>query len=165
MAKLAGLVSPLQVGLVDPDTFNKLLEHSYLIVSEAYQKTVFFHQDDRRASSTLILLDLIKNHNSPISVNRYKCPKKGRPANNLLHLPADKSWTNQTLKWEGDSYKSFDDWGAHSVHVSDLLTFRSSFFQKYSYDLYKERLCYDREIIDLSGNEYWSIILNQKVIV
>ncbi len=139
-----------------PELFQQLLEHSYYIVSEAHTKMAFFKQEDRRASSTLILLDLIKNWGAPATLQNFNGQKKGRPANNLLLLLSDSSWTQNIVTWEGAKYKAFLDWGSHGTHVSDLLVFRSNFFNKYS--LQALDLCYDSIDKEIASLEYWTVI-------
>lgn len=138
---------------ITPEQFEQLLYHSYLIASEAETKLAFFKQEDTKISSTLILLDLIENFNHPVAQARHKCPKKGRPANNLLCLLADSSWNQDIIKGEdGAKYKAFPDWGAHAVHVSDLICFRNSYKEKYSYSKFS-LICYDIEE-SIRGHEY-----------
>lgn len=137
-----------------PEDYEKLLHHSWLITSEAHQKMLFFKGVDLRVSSTLIFLDLLKNWGHPCTMANYDGKKKARAANNLLLLEADSSWKNQSIiKHEDKVFKSFEDFGAHATHVSDLLVFRSSFFSKYDYSNLKD-LCYDIGI-DLEVTEYW----------
>lgn len=137
-----------------PEEFENLLHHSYLIVSETFCKANFFFQQEKKASSTLLLLEMLKNFGKAETLPKFKDLKKGRPANNLLLLEVDPSWTSQdVLKGDdGRKFKAFSDWGSHGVHVSDLLVFRPNFFSKYS--LTSLDLCYDIEE-DLRGLEYW----------
>lgn len=149
--------SPLKIGLElskpSPEDFEKLLHHSYLIASEAEVKISFFRQENFKVSSTLILLDLLKNWGHPASQSRFKDPKKGRPANNLLLLEVDSSWTSQdVLKLDDKKFKAFEDWGAHAVHVSDLICFRDAYRQRYSYSKFS-LICYDIEE-SIRGLEY-----------
>ncbi len=140
-----------------PELFQQLLEHSYLIVSDARTKSIFFKQEDRRASSTLILVDLIKNWGHPATCANFNNQKKGRPANNLLLLLSDVSWNQKIVTWEGQKFKSYDDWGAHATHVSDLICFRDSFYKNYSYTKLEE-MCYDQDIEKYISMEYWKIV-------
>lgn len=150
----------LKIGLeskpvLAPETFEQLLHHSYLIASDVYTKGLFFHQQERKVSSTLLLLEMMKNWGHPCTLPKYRDLKKGRPANNLLLLQAEPSWNQGFIK-EGDlKFKAFESWADHAIHVSDLLTFRPNFFNKYS--LSRLDLCYDIDI-DLLEKEYWRIL-------
>lgn len=140
-----------------PEEFENLLHHSWHIVSDLRTKSLFFFQEEKRASSALILRDLLKNFGHEATLPKFRDLKKGRPANNLLLLEVDSSWTSQdVLKCEdGRKLKAFGDWGAHMVHVSDLLCFRPNFFNKYS--LIQLDLCYDIDP-ELRGLDYWAQI-------
>lgn len=144
------------------EEFEKLLHSSYLVASEAELKLQFFKQDHTKISSTLILLDLLDCWGHPLTASRYRCPKKGRPANNLLCLPADPSWNQEFIKGDdGLKYKSFSDWGSFAVHLSDLICFRESFKEKYSYAKYL-LMCYDIKE-DLRHTEYqWQLNPQEK---
>lgn len=139
-----------------PEDYEKLLHHSYYIVSEASVKGAFFKGQNLRASSTLIFLDLLKYWGHPCTMLTVGGAKKARAANNLLLLEADSSWKNQNVvKHDGKVWKSFEDWGSFATHVSDLLVFRQNFFNSYSYE--KFLVCYDIEE-HIRSLEYWSII-------
>ncbi len=141
---------------ITEEDFQRLLEHSYYIVSEAYQKMRFFKGHDLKASSTLILMDLIKNWGHPCTKSTLNGAKKAKEANNLLLLPVDSSWNQKILVWEGAKFKSFQEWGAHATHVSDLLVFRPSFFSKYDYSNLTDS-CYDIEE-DILRRDYWWLV-------
>lgn len=144
---------------MSPEEFEALLHHSYLIASDVYTKGMFFFQQEIKVSSTLILMDMLKNWGHPATLSKFKDLKKGRPANNLLLLEVDPSWTSQdVLKGDdGKKYKAFADWGAHAVHVSDLICFRQSYKDKYNFSRFED-LCYDIDT-DLKELEYqWQVI-------
>lgn len=138
------------------EEFEQLLHHAYLIASETFCKANFFFQQERKVSSTLLLVDMLRNFNHPAFRARFGCQKKGKPCNNLLLLPVDTSWNQNFVKYEGEKLKAFQDWGSHAVHVSDLLTFRPSFFEKYNMEKFLS-LCYDgsEEINQYKGLEFW----------
>lgn len=138
-----------------PEEFEQLLHHAYHIVSDLRTKSLFFFQEEKKASSTLLLVEMLKNFGHPATLSKFRDLKKGRPANNLLLLEVDSSWTSQDILKcdDGRKLKAFLDWGSHGVHVSDLLCFRQGFFNKFS--LTQLDLCYDIEE-DLRGLEYWA---------
>lgn len=144
-----------------PEEFEKLLHHSYLVASEAELKLNFFKQEDTKISSTLILLDLLKNWGHPVTKSRFGCQKKGKPVNNLLLLEVDSSWNQNFVKFEDKKFKSFEDWGASAVHVSDLICFREAYKQKYCYSKFL-LMCYDIEEV-IRGQEYqWQLNPQEK---
>lgn len=138
---------------VSPEDFEKLLHHSYLIASEAQTKIGFFKQSNSKVSSTLLLLEMLKNWGHPVTKTRFGCQKKGKFANNLLLLEVDNSWNQNFVRHEDIKYKTFADWGAHAVHVSDLLCFRPNFFNKFS--LSTLELCYDNIDEEILRLEFW----------
>lgn len=154
---MATQVEQVKVQAPTPEEFENLLHNSYLVCSEAELKLQFFKQESTKISSTLILLDLLKCWGHPLTASRYRCPKKGRPANNLLCLPADSSWNQEFIKGDdGLKYKSFSDWGSFAVHLSDLICFRQSYKDKYNFRRFED-LCYDIDT-DLKELEYqWQV--------
>lgn len=143
------------------EDYEKLLHLSYLVVSEANVKAKFFRGIDLRASSTLIFLDLLKYWGHPVTMFNLNGAKKSRESNNLLLLEVDSAWNQSQVVWEGVKYKAFDSWGSFATHVSDLLTFRESFFLKYSWEKFNAS-CYDIDT-ETGALEYWYQI-SQKIL-
>jgi hypothetical protein len=129
--------------------FQNALQASICAAKEAELKLAFFKQQDLKVSSTLILVDILEKSDWGAAIPakpRYKCPKKGRPFNNLLSLEADSSWTSKVATIDGKKLKMFDDWGAFISHLTDLICFRESYYSKYSLKTL-EKSCYDQNIM------------------
>lgn len=132
----------------------KAIQFSWHVANEVDLKHQFFKGAPLKASSTLILQDILKRTEwgaHPLAQEKYLGTLKD--ANNLLLMENDSAWTNKTVKHEGKVYKSFPNWSALSTHISDLIVFRPSYQDQY---LLSTRV-YTKDILKygLEEFEYW----------
>jgi hypothetical protein len=138
------------------DFLEKAIPLSWKIYSNVRLQTAYFYGKAYNLSSTLILLDLVAKSDfgrHPLALERE--PKSNKLANNLTLIKHPRKEKGKSILWEGDLYRSFNDWDDFSVTFSDTISFKRAVAKEYLFDKLSTNLY--NSLIDVYNLENFEI--------